>query len=57
MDNTSVWDWEINYHVLDIDIIPYFALVSYGAMSFEVSDSHGYEGALLKSPSNQTAVK
>ena len=40
-----------------IDIIPCFALASNGAMTFEVSDSHGHEGALLTSPSKQTAAK
>lgn len=34
-----------------VDITPYFALASNGAITFEVSDSHGHEGRLLKSPS------
>lgn len=38
-----------------IDITPYFALTSNGAITFEVRDSHGHEGALLKSPSKKTA--
>lgn len=40
-----------------IDITPYFVLASNGTITFEVSDSHGHEGALLKSPSKQTAAK
>lgn len=57
LTNTSVWDQEMSYHLPIMYVFPSFALASYRGMAPDISNSHGYEGGMLKSPSRQPTAK